>query len=120
MHAVQQGNRDRDHQAEEDYRATLSPRLYEEAYKIEKTEQCQQLDRVVAKDAVKKNEGLSDDQHEPDECDCLRQRQGPGAENQELHREDRPKERDDGAGGDVPGQSGSDRERDPQPDAALA
>jgi hypothetical protein len=120
MDAIEQGNRDRDRQAEEDYRATLSPRLYEEAYEIEYTEQSQQLDRVVAKDAVKKNEGLSDDQHEPDERDCLRQRQGPGAENQELHREDRPKEGNDSARGEVQRESGSDRERDPQPDAALA
>ena len=44
---------DRDRQAEEDYRSPLSPRLYEEAYKIEKTEQCQQLDRMVAKETVK-------------------------------------------------------------------
>src|SRR5580704_1433182 len=43
-----------------------------------------------------------------------------GAENQELHREDRPKEGYDLARGEVQRESGSDRERDPQPDAALA
>jgi hypothetical protein len=45
---------------------------------------------------------------------------GNGAENQELHREDRPKERDDLARREVPGESGSDRECHPQPDTALA
>ena len=75
---------------------------------------------MVAKETVKKNEALSDGQYEPDECDGLRQRQRPSAEDQELHGEDRPKERNDGTGGDVPRQSRSDREGDPQPDAALA
>src|SRR5260370_34883008 len=120
MDAIEQGNRDRDHQAEEDYRATLSPRLYEEAHEIEQAEQCQQLDRVVAKDAVENNKGLSDDQHEPDQPDCLRQRHGPGVENQELHREERPNEGDDLPRRKIKGESGSDRERDPQRDAALA
>jgi hypothetical protein len=73
----------------------------------------------VAKDAVKNNEDLSDDQHEPDERDCFQQRQGPGAENQELHREDRPK-KGMTSRGEVQRESGSDRERDPQPDTALA
>jgi len=52
VHPVQQGNDDRDRQTEEDYRSPLSPRLYEEAYKIEKTEQYQQLDWVIAKETV--------------------------------------------------------------------
>jgi hypothetical protein len=75
---------------------------------------------VVAKDAAEKDEGVSDNQHERDERDCLRQRQGPSAENQELHREDRPKEGHDLARGEVQRESGSHRERDPQPGAALA
>jgi hypothetical protein len=37
-----------------------------------------------------------------------------------LHREDRPKEGYDLARGEVQRESGSDRERDPQPDATLA
>ena len=78
------------------------------------------LSRICRSPRFTGNEGLPDDQHEPDERDCLRQRQGPGPENQELHREDRPKEGYDLARGEVQRESGSDRERDPQPDAALA
>jgi hypothetical protein len=75
---------------------------------------------VVAKETVKEDEALSYSQYEPDECDGLRQRQRPGSEDQELYGEDRPKERNDGAGSDVPRQSRSDCEGDPQPDTALA
>ncbi len=75
---------------------------------------------MVAKNAAENNEGLSDGQHEPDDRHRLRQRQGPGAENQQLHCEERAKEGDDRTSREVPGEPGSDRERDPQPDAALA
>jgi hypothetical protein len=62
---------------------------------------------------------VSDDQHESGDRDCLRERQGPGAKNQEFRREDRPQKWDDDARREVERQSGSDRERDPQPGAAL-
>ena len=35
VHAIEQGDRDRDHHAEEYDRATPSPRLHEEAYEKE-------------------------------------------------------------------------------------